>query len=835
MLLETQKVIEIFKENFNDIKNKRIVLCGDERYTEAIFSIFNDFNIIGIMCYMEKKNCFSNPPFICLDDFEEYNIEVLIILDSPDKVSEIYKYVTDICSLNFIQIYGLDGKKCGLTINSEKIHFDSVLLFKKMLRHIHGKKIVLYGTGDKTRQILENVDIDNIIGIMDRNMKEGWFVNRKIISYNELLEEKVDIIISVTQGNATLAVYNRIANFCSCNHILLYDIQGNNLFDVIGHINDAVEYSPYFKKSEEDLKSEIIKHEIISFDIFDTLIMRKTFLPSDVFFIVEEKARENGLYSGKYAFYRKKAEKNIITSNPNLLEIYKELQLLIDIDDTTRQMLMELEVEIEKNILITRKKMVDIYNFALKIGKKVYLISDMYLSSSIIDEILNNLGIKGYKKLYVSCEHKASKCSGLFDIFKKECPGKTYLHIGDSEISDVYFAGLCGMDAFGIKKASDMLDISSYSQIRGYLRNVNERSLVGLFISRAFNNPFALYNTGGILEIDNIKDFAYLFLASIAVDFIIWLIKIIERNRYNRVLFAARDGYLFYDLYNMFISIKNRQMLPKALYFLTSRMVVTNSLIENENDIEWLCNQPYAFDVYEMIQRKFGIEKEKLTSYNEISIKSNLDYALENKKVIIEKSKKIKDNYSKYMISNQLNKDDNYVFVDLVSSGTCQLYLERMDAFSFDSIYLCYYNINDEKKQKLKHVERFINSNIKDTILNYEYKSHTFEDYWFLETIFTSSMPSVISFSDDGTPIYGEEPRSVDELRFVNDVQCTITEFFKDYIENLFIDGVEINKKICDILYGYKNLKYTNEHCKELNDLSLYEDMGLGKLKLNRH
>ena len=96
-------------------------------------------------------------------------------------------------------------------------------------------------------------------------------------------------------------------------------------------------------------------------------------------------------------------------------------------------------------------------------------------------------------------------------------------------------------------------------------------------------------------------------------------------------------------------------------------------------------------------------------------------------------------------------------------------------------------------------------------------------------------MPSVISFSDDGTPIYGEEPRSVDELRFVNDVQCTITEFFKDYIENLFIDGVEINKKICDILYGYKNLKYTNEHCKELNDLSLYEDMGLGKLKLNRH
>ena len=144
------------------------------------------------------------------------------------------------------------------------------------------------------------------------------------------------------------------------------------------------------------------------------------------------------------------------------------------------------------------------------------------------------------------------------------------------------------------------------------------------------------------MEIDNIKDFAYLFLASIAVDFIIWFIKIIERNRYNRVLFAARDGYLFYNLYNLFISIKNRQMIPKALYFLTSRMVVTNCLIENENDIEWLCNQPYAFDVYEMIQRKFGIEKEKLTSYNEISIKSNLDYALENKKVIFEKSKKLR-------------------------------------------------------------------------------------------------------------------------------------------------------------------------------------------------
>ena len=51
--------------------------------------------------------------------------------------------------------------------------------------------------------------------------------------------------------------------------------------------------------------------------------------------------------------------------------------------------------------------------YAIAQGKEVAIISDMYLPSEIITDILNSLGIKGYTKLYVSCDYGVSKCNCL--------------------------------------------------------------------------------------------------------------------------------------------------------------------------------------------------------------------------------------------------------------------------------------------------------------------------------------------------------------------------------------------------------------------------------------
>lgn len=44
----------------------------------------------------------------------------------------------------------------------------------------------------------------------------------------------------------------------------------------------------------KELRDGIESHDIISFDIFDTLIMRKTLVPEDVFLILEDRAVRAG-------------------------------------------------------------------------------------------------------------------------------------------------------------------------------------------------------------------------------------------------------------------------------------------------------------------------------------------------------------------------------------------------------------------------------------------------------------------------------------------------------------------------------------------------------------
>lgn len=53
----------------------------------------------------------------------------------------------------------------------------------------------------------------------------------------------------------------------------------------------SYERNGYWKSSYKELKDKIDRADAVSFDIFDTLIMRKIFSPEDVFRLLGEKVR----------------------------------------------------------------------------------------------------------------------------------------------------------------------------------------------------------------------------------------------------------------------------------------------------------------------------------------------------------------------------------------------------------------------------------------------------------------------------------------------------------------------------------------------------------------
>ena len=116
---------------------------------------------------------------------------------------------------------------------------------------------------------------------------------------------------------------------------------------------------------------------------------------------------------------------------------------------------MDLEISTELSVCKANPEALKFFNTvkkAGKAGKRVVIISDMYLSASTISTILTSCGydLTGVN-VYVSSEYGKTKRSGnlfreVLRVLREE--GKHVLHIGDNYISDVLMPRKCGMKSF---------------------------------------------------------------------------------------------------------------------------------------------------------------------------------------------------------------------------------------------------------------------------------------------------------------------------------------------------------------------------------------------------
>ena len=197
-----------------------------------------------------------------------------------------------------------------------------------------------------------------------------------------------------------------------------------------------------------NLIRKINKHPIISFDVFDTLIERTVSLPSDIFGLVGKAVfgSDNGFTDNRI-----KAEQTARslsdTGEVTLAEIYGQLKSVYG--DKT-DVLMEEEILQEINSCVPKTSMTDVYKAAIDNAQKVFIISDMYLPSSVIEQMINKCGISGYSKIYVSNEYKCNKISGkLYEkvIIENSIERKEMLHIGDSIKADYLGAKKAKIDS----------------------------------------------------------------------------------------------------------------------------------------------------------------------------------------------------------------------------------------------------------------------------------------------------------------------------------------------------------------------------------------------------
>jgi predicted HAD superfamily hydrolase len=575
-----------------------------------------------------------------------------------------------------------------------------------------------------------------------------------VISAEEASARGARVIVIIARASNVRVIFRRIADFCAANAIDVFDITGGR---VRAETAATKSFEKYEAITEQCLKAKIDAADVVSFDVFDTLVMRRVLYPSDIF---ELMGRRVGHGFGKK---RIDAEAGMYREgrHPGIYDIYERIP---DVSPNA-------EIALESEYLIRRETMVAMLEYAYETKKEVFLASDMYLPRGEIQGLLRDLGIHVEAgNILVSCDCGASKSSGLFDVLRAKAGAKRILHIGDNFEADTERAKRYGIDdTFHIESALSMLEDSHASKILKYDGTLPNRMIIGEFIGKQLNDPFLFGKTQGKFLLNGAYETAYSLIAPLIYCFFGWLVKKAAELRLECVLLSARDGFIVRNMYDLFTS--RGADLPPMLYFYTSRSAAVLAGIKDDGDILHTARLAYAGKTENMLRSRFRL------SDGEIKPRRDLDdesYVLLHRDAIMRHAAAAREQYSKYIAKFDITPGANVGFFDFVSMGTCQKALGNFVNFALTGLYFAAMNCDAEYKPDTVIEAMFGGLNVFDK------PNCLLENYIFLEHIMTSFEPTLQGFDDSGKPIFIEERRTAGQLRTLREIHGAVLDYAKN-------------------------------------------------------
>jgi FMN phosphatase YigB (HAD superfamily) len=675
--------------------------------------------------------------------------------------------------------------------------------------------VALYGIGKNAEKIIKNTKGYNIVGLIAKDHIGEIVFGKEVLSLEDAIKKAKVIIIAATSLSTTI-IYNRI-KYAVPDTVLLYDVHGHRINGENFYEND-----PYWQKSYDGLLAEIDCHEVISFDVFDTLLMRRVLEPRDIFLLVERSLHEEGI-DVPFAAWRIHAEVDLLRNveHPDLDDIYLHMQELYKIDDRLLPILKVKELDREERCVCAREKMADAFAYAKHKGKVVYLVSDMYLNKRYMEKLLRKCGIVGYRDLMISCELNASKGRGdIYELLLQKERHSHILHIGDNQFSDIKNAEKNGIDAFFVMNAYEMLLQSDVGEIHERIESFDDKLLLGNVVATMLNDPFALHKFKGKIYIDDAKMMAKICFAAITMVFMAWFVNEVKGKKNAVILFVSRDGYYLQKLYQR---IKNKLDLPDDIYFYSSRVAASLSGMKDEKDIKniwkslFLCKD---MNLKDYLALRFGIVfSEKF----DLSIEKALDTigyegiekaVLESKDEILLNASKIRRNYLKYIAQLKLEKYDQIYITDIVTQGTTMYGLANVLNRSINLLAYGTYNMPNSHIPDMKYVKSLFG--------NAEGFIDFFNMYVVLELAYASDEGQFCGINDYCQKIFMDSTAYDGNL--ITSLQEGIDEFIKDYEE---IDADWFNKTFSTTLgsFVFGILKKANIEENLKNKFSFFDCM----------
>lgn len=432
--------------------------------------------------------------------------------------------------------------------------------------------------------------------------------------------------------------------------------------------------------------------EIISFDMFDTLIKRNVKVPEDIHGLVcKEYFRQTKINLCEYRKLRINAEnvarKNSQKEEINLDAIFHYLQ---GISKDEKIKLRKIEEETEIQACCPDLQMKEVYDYAVNAGKRIIITSDMYLEESVIKAILHKCGYNNFEKLYLSSSYGLCKATGsIYEVIKKDYAAfeGRILHIGDHVKSDYIVPKRMGLEALLIDGQKNFL--------RYWKRNnksVNDQLMYGRMYT-FLNNHIGSDDNDAV-------HIGYEVLGPMLLGYCTWLNGKIKSDNIERIFFLSREGKIIQEAFNI---LYPQNKIPQT-YLYVSRQALLVPLLADADDFDEIIKILKVFlhvPVLKTIGVLCGLDQKKfdeeLTDIG-LNEETKIYEIADNNKAavyhIIQKMggsifKQQKEYVSRYL--NENNFFGNIAIADIGWAGTMQMALQEYVGESSDTVLRGYY------------------------------------------------------------------------------------------------------------------------------------------------
>lgn len=374
----------------------------------------------------------------------------------------------------------------------------------------------------------------------------------------------------------------------------------------------------HFRLSVADKVAQAaINARLVSFDLFDTLLLRPFLHPSGarayLAFLVEQqfgvqdfaRLRENSESAARVQTGR----------DVDLDTIYLHLAKLPELRGIPVDKIRELELATEHRLLRPRQAILDVAIRLARAGTTVIAVSDMYFRPKNLRDLMPASVSAVLERIHVSCDNgwrKDNQHAWQQLPQTEKVPAAQWLHIGDNEHSDIQIPQSLGfLNPVHVLRPSVMLDVVPALRPLRMTTAQSDRWEDQLWIGLIANRFSELgdYHPSAFNESVLLEDpamFGYAVLGPLVLDYVIWLARLSLDNGNKKILFLSREGYFFRRVFQLLQTYVPSLLDVDNTYLLASRRGINTPSLRAFDDLASVFSSPYTGTLRNLAQARLG-------------------------------------------------------------------------------------------------------------------------------------------------------------------------------------------------------------------------------------